>query len=64
MRKNPDLIGSKEAAEILHKSVSQVNRLASIGRLAYITKAHGLRGPYLFDRSEVERWALLRGEAA
>jgi len=55
--RNREVIDSKEAAKILGLSRSQVNRRAAAGVLPYLSKSEGLRTPYIFDRSEIERLA-------
>lgn len=52
---------TRDVADLLGLSVSQVNRLAAEGSLPVLTKAPGLRGPNVFDRAAVE--ALARKEA-
>lgn len=46
-------IFSRDVADILEKSVSQVNRLAASGELPIIGKTPGLRGAYIFDRDVI-----------
>lgn len=53
----PDLLTTREAAEILGCSVSQAHRLADLGELPIAHKVPGLRGPRLFRRTDVERLA-------
>jgi predicted site-specific integrase-resolvase len=62
--RNVDVIGSKEAAELLQLSQSQVNRRAAAGEIPYIRKNDGLRGPYIFDRSAIERISRTRVSSA
>lgn len=65
MRKFTHTIASSEAARILGLSRSQVNRLAATGRIPFVVKAPGVRGAYIFDRTDIE--ALLspsNGDAA
>lgn len=56
-----DLVTTAEALEILRKSSpSTVTRLVQAGKLAPAQKLPGLRGAYLFNRSDVERLAAER----
>jgi excisionase family DNA binding protein len=50
-------ITTAEAAVILGKSVSQVNRLAKDGRLPVAQQARGSRGPRFFDLDAVREYA-------
>lgn len=50
-------ITAEEAAELLGKSRSQVNRDAAAGRLPVLRKLKGQRGPRLFDRTAIEQLA-------
>ncbi|HTN59052.1 MAG TPA: helix-turn-helix domain-containing protein [Protaetiibacter sp.] len=50
-------IPTVEAAAILGKSVSQVNRLAKDGRLQVAQQAPGSRGPRFFDPDVVREYA-------
>lgn len=52
-----DLIGARDAAEILGCSVATVHRHEAEGRLPTAHKVDGLRGPKLFHRSDVESLA-------
>jgi hypothetical protein len=49
-----DLIGCREAAGILKRSVATVKRQARKGELPTVAKAPGMTGAYLFVRSEIE----------
>jgi hypothetical protein len=51
-----DLVGTKEAAEILGWSLAKVKREAKNGGLAYAHKGQGTAG-YLFARSYIVRMA-------
>jgi hypothetical protein len=54
----PDLIGCREAAELLgDRSVATVKRQARDGVLPIAAKAPGETGAYLFDRSVIEQIA-------
>lgn len=50
----PDLVSTREAADILGKSVATVNRLAANGELPVALSGHGLRGARFYRRSDVE----------
>jgi len=53
-----DLVTTGEALDILGmSSPTSVSRLVQAGRLVPATKLPGLRGAYLFNRSDVERLA-------
>ena len=54
MRNMPDLLTTAQAAEIVGRSVPTVNRWAAEGILTPAQKLPGLRGAYLFRRSDVE----------
>lgn len=51
-----ELIGTTEVAERLARDTSTVHRLVAAGRLRPAAKAPGLRGAYLFDPAEVDRF--------
>lgn len=53
MQDVPDLVGAREAADILGCSVATVHRHEVEGRLSVAHKVDGLRGPKLFRRSDV-----------
>ncbi len=58
MTKPDDLIGSREAAEILGKSQRTVHRLVTAGSLIpAVVASGGYAGVYLFKRADVERLA-------
>ena len=57
-----DLIGTAEAAALRGVSVKTVTRWVRDGKLTPVQKLPGLRGAYVFDRSDVE--ALLKQEVA
>lgn len=48
-------IPSSEACQILSIDRSTLSRWVASGRIAPLLKAPGLRGPFFFDRDEVER---------
>lgn len=50
----PELINTREAAELLGVSVFQVARLAQRGDLPTAIKAPGKRGARFFHRTDVE----------
>lgn len=58
-----NLITSAEAAQILGKGVSSVNRDAQLGYLPYALKLPGKTGAYLFERVVVEAKAQTRATA-
>jgi len=49
-----DLIPTNEAAKLRGVSVATINRWAKDGTLPVAAKGPGLRGPNLFNRSDVE----------
>lgn len=49
------LLTSAEACEFLNIDRSTLSRWVAAGRIAAATKLPGIRGPFLFTRSEVER---------
>lgn len=51
-----DLIGSKQAADILRQSRATVNRMVAAGDLHPVGSI-GKRGIHVFDRAEIERIA-------
>ena len=57
MQDVPDLVGAREAADILGCSIATVHRHEAEGRLPVAHKVEGLRGPKLFRRSDVEALA-------
>ncbi|NAZ17899.1 helix-turn-helix domain-containing protein [Glutamicibacter soli] len=52
-----ELIVTAEVAERLGVTPRHVSRLVDEGKLAPVFKAPGIRGAYLFDRTEVEALA-------
>lgn len=60
------LIGSDEARRILnYAKASSISRLVARGELVPVVKAPGVRGAFIFRRSDVEALAHLKsGEAA
>lgn len=59
-----ELIGTRDVARQLDRDVSTVHRLVEAGQLRAAAKAPGLRGAYLFDPAEVERFLREQTEAA
>lgn len=57
MSNAPELVTTREAAEILGVSVFQVARLAQRGELIPAVQAPGKRGARFFDRQAVEDFA-------
>lgn len=58
---NVEILTSSAAASKLGVSVSTIARMAQAGRLQPIAKAPGVRGAYLFNRSDVEALATQGG---
>lgn len=54
---SPELVTTREAADILGVSVFQVARLAQRGELIPAVQAPGKRGARFFDRATVESFA-------
>lgn len=55
MAKNDDeLIGSAEAAEMLHMDIRTVHRKIATGEIPLAGKLPGLRGSYILRRADVE----------
>jgi predicted site-specific integrase-resolvase len=52
-----DLIGSAEAATILHVDQATITRWVTNGTLTPATKLPGLSGAYLFHRTDIETLA-------
>ena len=50
-----DSMTTAQAAEHLGCSVKTITRMVEDGRLTAQIKLPGLRGPYLFERAEIER---------
>ena len=48
-------VTTREASELLGKSIRATIRLVETGKLTPVMKLPGLRGAYLFDRQAVER---------
>lgn len=57
-----DLIGTREAAAIIGESVKNTLRRVDSGQLPAVIKLPGIRGAYLFNRSDVE--AVASGDVA
>lgn len=58
-----DLITSAEAAQILGKGVSAVNRDAQLGYIPIAKKLPGKTGAYLFEREAIEAKAQAKATA-
>lgn len=54
---NDDIIGSRQAAELMGMSVSHFTRNVRAGNIEPAHKLPGLRGAYMFDRALIERMA-------
>lgn len=61
---HPDLIGTKEASELIGESVKNTIRRIERGEITAVTKLPGLRGAYLFNRSDIEALLTPKGDAA
>lgn len=57
MTQNSDLIGSKEAAELTGLDLRTIHRRVERGELPTAGKLPGLRGAYLFNRTDIEALA-------
>lgn len=57
MTQRRQLLSSPQVAELIHKSVRTVQRMAESGELPAI-KMDGATGAYVFDATEVELWQL------
>lgn len=57
MGNDAPLIGTAEAARLLGRTVSTVNRWASTGRLIPAAQGTGIRGPRFFRRADVVKLA-------
>jgi len=53
----PELLGVREAAQIVGVSVATIKRAAATGNLPPAHKLPGANGAYLFHRSDVEALA-------
>ena len=49
-----ELIGTKEASELIGESVKNTIRRVERNELTPVTKLPGLRGAYLFNRSDID----------
>lgn len=49
------LMTSAEVCDELHIDRSTLSRWVSVGRIVAAHKLPGIRGPFLFDRTEVDR---------
>lgn len=54
---DPDLIGTKRAAEILQCHGSTISRMVKEGRLACVRLSDAPASPMLFDRTVIEALA-------
>ena len=52
---NTEHLTTAKVADLLGVDVRTVHRWVDAGRLTPAMKLDGLRGPYLFERAEVER---------
>ncbi|MBW8025326.1 DNA-binding protein [Clavibacter michiganensis subsp. michiganensis] len=59
-----DLITTRQAADLIGESVRQTTRRIDAGTLTPAHKLDGLRGAYLFRRTDVETFIQQRDEAA
>jgi len=55
-----DVIGAREAEQLLGVSQSTLNRWIKRGLIRPARQLPGYRGAYLFDRADVERFASTR----
>ena len=51
-----ELMNTREVAEKAEVTIPTVTRWVQAGNLKPAHKGHGLRGGYVFERTEVERW--------
>lgn len=54
---NVELVTTADVVAALGRSNSTIMRMVEAGELTPVFKANGLRGAYLFDRSQVEALA-------
>lgn len=52
-----ELMTSQEVATLLKRDRKTVQRWAAAGKLPHAAKVRGIRGPWLFDREDIERFA-------
>lgn len=57
---HPELVSTTDLAELAEVTVPTVTRWVADGRVTPIYKGKGLRGAFLFHRSEVERFLSVR----
>lgn len=55
-----DLMSTLQVAKAAGVTVPTVTRWVADGKLVPAHKADGLRGAYVFERTEVERWLTAR----
>jgi len=60
--RTPEFVSAPEAARLLGVDKATLTRWAASGRIPYLFKHDGLRGPYIFDRAEILRVAAERKE--
>ena len=51
-----DQVTTRQAAEILNRSIRATIRLVETGKLEPLIKLPGLRGAFLFDRKTIEQF--------
>ena len=51
-----ELMDTRQVAKAAHVTVPTVTRWVADGNLKPAHKGEGLRGAYVFDKAEVERW--------
>jgi hypothetical protein len=61
---NPDLIGTREAAERLGESIRQTIRRVEAGTLEPVAKMPGLRGAYVFNADDITALAQSRADSS
>jgi excisionase family DNA binding protein len=64
MTESSTLVGTADVMEMLDVSRDTVVRMVARGTLKAVHKMPGPRGPYLFDRADVEQLARDKAEAA
>lgn len=57
---NPELVSTAQAAELLDVTVPTVTRWVADNRLKPVFKGDGLRGAFVFTKSEIERFRAVR----
>jgi excisionase family DNA binding protein len=63
MTDHPPLMASGEVIALLGIDRSTLVRRIAAGKIRYVQKLPGLRGGYLFDRAEVERYVAEQEQA-